>query len=111
MADIRVRQAPLTGVTVPAQRAPSMIDEYPILAVIAAFAQGATRMEGLAELKGKESDRLAATVAELTANGVCASVDGDTLTVEGASEVRGGGTVATHLDHRIAMGGEPGPGL
>ena len=60
-------------------------------------------MDGLAELKVKESDRLAATVAGLTANGVTASADGDTLTVRGAREVRGGGTVTTHLDHRIAM--------
>jgi len=80
-----------------------MIDEYPILAVAAAFAEGETRMDGLAELKVKESDRLAATVAGLTANGVIARAEGDILTVRGAGEVRGGGTVATHLDHRIAM--------
>jgi 3-phosphoshikimate 1-carboxyvinyltransferase len=80
-----------------------MIDEYPILAVVAAFATGDTRMDGLAELKVKESDRLAATVAGLTANGVMARAEGDTLTVRGAREVRGGGSVATHLDHRIAM--------
>jgi 3-phosphoshikimate 1-carboxyvinyltransferase len=80
-----------------------MIDEYPILAVVAAFAAGETRMDGLAELKVKESDRLAATVAGLTANGVAARADGDVLIVRGAGEVRGGGTVATHLDHRIAM--------
>ncbi|MEO8419898.1 MAG: 3-phosphoshikimate 1-carboxyvinyltransferase [Hyphomicrobium sp.] len=103
IADIRVRHAPLTGVHVAAHRAPSMIDEYPILAVVAAFADGETRMDGLAELKVKESDRLAATVAGLTANGVIARAAGDTLTVQGAREVRGGGTVATHLDHRIAM--------
>jgi 3-phosphoshikimate 1-carboxyvinyltransferase len=103
VADIRVRHAALTGVQVPAHRAPSMIDEYPILAVVAAFADGETRMEGLAELKVKESDRLAATVAGLIANGVAARADGDTLTVRGAREVRGGGTVTTHLDHRIAM--------
>lgn len=103
VADIRVRHVPLTGVKVPAHRAPSMIDEYPILAVVAAFAEGETRMEGLAELKVKESDRLAATVAGLTANGVVAVAEGDTLTVRGSRVVRGGGTVATHLDHRIAM--------
>jgi 3-phosphoshikimate 1-carboxyvinyltransferase len=80
-----------------------MIDEYPVLAVLASFAKGATRMEGLAELKVKESDRLAATAAGLIANGVSAVIDGDTLTVEGSSAVKGGGTVATHLDHRIAM--------
>ena len=80
-----------------------MIDEYPILAVVAAFADGETRMDGLAELKVKESDRLTATVAGLTANGVIARAEGDALTVRGAGEVRGGGTVTTHLDHRIAM--------
>jgi 3-phosphoshikimate 1-carboxyvinyltransferase len=103
VADIRVRHAKLAGVHVAAHRAPSMIDEYPILAVVAAFARGATRMDGLAELKVKESDRLAATVAGLTANGAIARAEGDTLTVSGADRVRGGGTVSTHLDHRIAM--------
>jgi len=104
VADIRVRASKLTGVRVPPERAPSMIDEYPVLAAIAAFATGETVMEGLAELKVKESDRLAATAAGLVANGVTARVDGDTLTVVGgAGRVAGGGTVATHLDHRIAM--------
>jgi 3-phosphoshikimate 1-carboxyvinyltransferase len=107
VADIRVRHAGLRGVRVPAERAPSMIDEYPVLACLAAYADGETRMEGLAELRVKESDRLAATAAGLTANGVAAKVDGDTLIVEGArgmtGGVPGGGTVATHLDHRIAM--------
>ena len=104
VADIRVRASKLTGVRVPPERAPSMIDEYPVLAAIAAFATGETVMEGLAELKVKESDRLAATAAGLAANGVVARVDGDTLTVVGgAGRVAGGGTVTTHLDHRIAM--------
>ena len=103
VADVRVRHAPLTGVHVAAHRAPSMIDEYPVLAVVAAFAGGETRMDGLAELKVKESDRLAATVAGLIANGVDAASEGDTLIVRGAPQVRGGGTVATHLDHRMAM--------
>jgi 3-phosphoshikimate 1-carboxyvinyltransferase len=103
VADIRVRHAPLKGVQVAARRAPSMIDEYPVLAVVAAFADGETRMDGLAELKVKESDRLAATVAGLKANGVVGRADGDTLIVEGAGVPRGGGTVATHLDHRMAM--------
>ena len=103
IADIRVRYSKLKGVRVPAARAPSMIDEYPVLAAVAAFAAGDTIMEGLAELKVKESDRLAATAAGLAANGVRASVDGDTLTVHGTAKVPGGGTVATHLDHRIAM--------
>lgn len=103
IADIRVRHRPLKGVVVPAARAPSMIDEYPVLAAVAAFAHGDTRMEGLAELKVKESDRLAATAAGLIANGVGAKIDGDTLSVEGKGAARGGGTVVTHMDHRIAM--------
>ncbi len=104
IADIRARHSKLKGVTVPAARAPSMIDEYPVLAAVAAFAQGDTVMHGLAELKVKESDRLAATAAGLKANGVRARIDGDTLIVHGTGgNVPGGGTVATHLDHRIAM--------
>jgi len=103
IADVRVRTSKLKGIMVPPDRAPSMIDEYPILAVVAAFAKGQTKMQGLGELKVKESDRLAATLAGLHANGVEAAVDGDTLTVTGTSDIRGGGTVTTHLDHRIAM--------
>jgi 3-phosphoshikimate 1-carboxyvinyltransferase len=83
-----------------------MIDEYPVLACLAAYAEGETRMEGLAELKVKESDRLLATAAGLAVNGVPAKVEGDVLTVGGGGSsvgVAGGGTVATHLDHRIAM--------
>lgn len=102
IADIRARSSRLRGVRVPAARAPSMIDEYPVLACVAAFAEGETRMDGLAELKVKESDRLAATAAGLVANGVAARVEGDTLVVTGG-RVRGGGVVETHLDHRIAM--------
>ncbi len=103
VADIRARASRLKGVIVPAERAPSMIDEYPVLAVVAAFAAGETRMQGLAELKVKESDRLAATADGLVANGVAARVEGDDLIVTGAPKVTGGGIVATHLDHRIAM--------
>ncbi|MBX9587666.1 MAG: 3-phosphoshikimate 1-carboxyvinyltransferase [Hyphomonadaceae bacterium] len=104
VADVRVRHSRLKGVSVPASRAPAMIDEYPVLACLAAYADGETRMEGLGELKVKESDRLAATAAGLRANGVSAKVEGDTLIVGGGGAgVRGGGTVATHLDHRIAM--------
>jgi 3-phosphoshikimate 1-carboxyvinyltransferase len=103
VADIVVRHSRLNGVRVPPERAPSMIDEYPVLACLAAYAVGETRMEGLAELKVKESDRLAATAAGLAANGVSARVDGDALVVGGGKSVRGGGAVATHLDHRIAM--------
>jgi 3-phosphoshikimate 1-carboxyvinyltransferase len=103
VADIRVRHSKLKGVRVPPERAPSMIDEYPVLAVLAAFADGDTRMEGLAELKAKESDRLAATASGLVVNGVPHKVDGEMLIVSGAKSVKGGGTVATHLDHRMAM--------
>ncbi len=102
IADIRVRHSRLKGVRVPPERAPSMIDEYPVLAALAAYADGETRMDGLAELKVKESDRLAATATGLQANGVGARVDGESLIVTGGG-VRGGGTVATHMDHRIAM--------
>jgi 3-phosphoshikimate 1-carboxyvinyltransferase len=104
VADLRVRAGPLRGVDVPAARAPSMIDEYPILAVAAAFAQGETRMRGLHELRVKESDRLAAVAAGLAAAGVAHAVEGDDLIVRGGDgAVRGGGLVETHLDHRIAM--------
>jgi 3-phosphoshikimate 1-carboxyvinyltransferase len=103
VADISVRHSKLKGVRVPPGRAPSMIDEYPILACLAAYASGETHMAGLAELRVKESDRLAATVAGLKANGVRASAEGDLLCVDGGRSVPGGGTVATHLDHRIAM--------
>lgn len=104
VADLRIKASPLTGVDVPAARAPSMIDEYPILAVAAAFATGTTRMRGLHELRVKESDRLAAVADGLAEAGVKYEVEGDDLLVEGGSgDVRGGGLVATHLDHRIAM--------
>ena len=104
VADLRVTASRLTGVDVPAERAPSMIDEYPVLAVAAAFAEGPTRMNGLHELRVKESDRLAAVAAGLAANGVHHRVEGEDLVVEGDGSVPvGGGTVATHLDHRIAM--------
>ena len=102
VADLRVRASRLKGVDVPAARAPSMIDEYPILAVAAAFADGETRMRGLHELRVKESDRLAAVAAGLAAAGVRHEIVGDDLVVEGGA-VRGGGLVATKLDHRIAM--------
>ncbi len=102
-ADLRIRHRPLRGVTVPPERVPSMIDEYPILAVAAAFAEGTTRMLGLGELRVKESDRLAMMAAGLAACGVAVSVDGDDLIVEGGGRVAGGATVETALDHRIAM--------
>lgn len=105
VADLRVRASRLTGVTVPAARAPAMIDEYPILAVAASFAEGTTRMQGLHELRVKESDRLAAVAAGLAEAGVDHAIEGDDLLVHGSGgKVRGGGRpVATHLDHRIAM--------
>jgi 3-phosphoshikimate 1-carboxyvinyltransferase len=103
VADIRVRHSALRGVTVPAERAPSMIDEYPMLAALSAYAEGETLMQGLAELRVKESDRLAATEAGLKANGIDAVAAGDTLTVRGSARVAGGGLVETDMDHRIAM--------
>jgi 3-phosphoshikimate 1-carboxyvinyltransferase len=103
MADLRVRASALRGVEVPALRAPSMIDEYPVLAVAAAFAEGTTVMRGLKELRVKESDRLAATADMLRQNGVAVEIVGDDLIVHGKGAVPGGGLVATHMDHRIAM--------
>jgi 3-phosphoshikimate 1-carboxyvinyltransferase len=103
VADLRVRAGPLRGVEVPAARAPSMIDEYPVLAVAATFAEGTTRMRGLKELRVKESDRLAATAALLRANGATMDIEGDDLIVHGMGRPTGGGTVVTHMDHRIAM--------
>ena len=104
VADLRVRAGRLTGVEVPPERVPSMVDEYPVLAVAAAFAAGTTRMRGLQELRVKESDRLAAVAAGLTAAGARSEIVGDDLIVHGSDRPpRGGGPVATHLDHRIAM--------
>ena len=105
VADLRVRSSELKGVIVPAARAPSMIDEYPVLAVAASFAEGETLMQGLEELRVKESDRLAAVARGLEANGVDCTEGEATLAVRGRPEGKGlgGGTVKTHLDHRIAM--------
>ena len=105
VADLRVRHSELKGVRVPPERAPFMIDEYPVLSIAAAFAEGETVMEGLEELRVKESDRLAAVAAGLATNGIDCSEGEATLTVRGRPEGRGygGGTVKTHLDHRIAM--------
>ena len=104
VADIRAAHSRLVGVEVPAERAPSMIDEYPILAVAAAFASGRTTMRGLAELRVKESDRLAAIADGLGLNGLAPEIDGDDLIVDGRDgDVPGGGTVLSRLDHRIAM--------
>lgn len=103
VADLRVTACKLKGVEVPPERAPSMIDEYLILAVAASFAEGTTRMRGLQELRVKESDRLEATAAMLRVNGVGVEIEGDDLIVQGKGMVAGGGEVATHMDHRIAM--------
>jgi 3-phosphoshikimate 1-carboxyvinyltransferase len=109
VADLRVRHSELRGVTVPAERAPSMIDEYPVLAVAAAFAESETLMQGLDELRVKESDRLAAVARGLEGNGVDCTEGKDFLAVRGRPGGKGlGGSggeraVATHLDHRIAM--------
>lgn len=106
VADLVVVASELTGVSVPAARAPSMIDEYPVLAVVAAFADGATEMEGLEELRVKESDRLDMTAKGLRACGVSVQETESSLTVQGCGPtgtVPGGGMIETELDHRIAM--------
>ncbi|GCA48199.1 3-phosphoshikimate 1-carboxyvinyltransferase [Sinorhizobium sp. KGO-5] len=108
VADLRVCYSELKGVTVPEERAPSMIDEYPVLAVAAAFAEGTTVMNGLEELRVKESDRLSAVADGLKLNGVDCDEGEASLVVRGRPGGKGlgniaGGQVKTHLDHRIAM--------
>jgi 3-phosphoshikimate 1-carboxyvinyltransferase len=104
VADLAVRAGPLEGVEVPAARAPTMIDEYPILAVAAAWARGTTVMPGLAELRVKESDRLTAVARGLSACGVEVEAGEDSLIVHGqGGRPPGGATIETGLDHRIAM--------
>lgn len=104
VADLRVRSSRLKGIEVPPARAASMIDEYPVLAVAAAFAEGTTTMLGIHELRVKESDRIAATASGLRANGIKVRESEDGMVVEGrAGEAGGGGHVTTHMDHRIAM--------
>ena len=103
VADIHVKSSELKGINVPASRAPAMIDEYPILAIAAAFASGETLMNGLEELRVKESDRLAAVAKGLEANGISCVEGEDSLKVVGKTKSSGGGLVQTHLDHRIAM--------
>jgi 3-phosphoshikimate 1-carboxyvinyltransferase len=103
VANLRARHSELRGVTVPAERAPSMIDEYPVLAVAAAFAHGETLMQGLGELRVTQSDRLAAMAKGLRVNGVKCEEAADSLLVHGSGRVKGGGRVTTHMDHRIAM--------
>jgi 3-phosphoshikimate 1-carboxyvinyltransferase len=104
VADLRVRAAPLAGAEIPPERAPSMIDEYPVLAVAASCARGRTVMRGLAELRVKESDRLTGIAEGLQRCGVKVSVEGDDLIVHGdGGPPKGAALIATRLDHRIAM--------
>ncbi len=103
IGSVRVRHSPLFGAEFTTEEIPSMIDEIPALAVVAATARGETRIEGLGELRHKESDRLAAIVAGLTACGIEAQADGDTLIIQGRPDIPGGAEVVTHGDHRIAM--------
>ncbi len=102
VGDVTVAWSPLTAVDVPPERVPSMIDEFPVLAIVAAFAEGTTRMSGLAELRVKESDRLGAMAAGLEACGVAVRESADTLEVVGG-RAQGGVEIASRLDHRIAM--------
>ena len=106
VADLRVRfSGAMKGIEVPPERAPSMIDEYPVLSVVAAFSSGKTVMRGVKELRVKESDRIDAMARGLEACGVRVEEDEDTLIVHGMGPggVPGGATCATHIDHRIAM--------
>jgi 3-phosphoshikimate 1-carboxyvinyltransferase len=104
VADLTVSSSPLEGVDVPPERAPAMIDEFPILAVAAACASGTTRMRGLAELRVKESDRLDAIATGLAAAGARVAIEGDDLIVEGSgAPPKGGALIETRMDHRIAM--------
>jgi 3-phosphoshikimate 1-carboxyvinyltransferase len=106
VADLRARFSPnMRGIEVPPERAASMIDEYPILSVVAAYAQGDTVMRGVKELRVKESDRIDAMATGLRANGIAVEDGADWWIVSGcgAQAVPGGATCASHLDHRIAM--------
>jgi 3-phosphoshikimate 1-carboxyvinyltransferase len=103
VADVTARHSQLEGVEVPPERAPSMIDEYPILAVAAAFARGRTVMRGIGEMRVKESDRIALMAAGLKACGVEVEEGPEHMAVTGQAQVRGGARVTTHGDHRIAM--------
>jgi 3-phosphoshikimate 1-carboxyvinyltransferase len=108
VGDVTAAAGMLKGVEVPPERAPTMIDEYPVLAVAAAFAKGDTKMRGLGELRVKESDRLAAIAQGLAACGAEVFIDGDDLIVRGAGQAptgmaKGAAAIPTNLDHRIAM--------
>ncbi len=102
LGDVVVEYTELAAIDVPPERAPSMIDEYPILAIACAFARGISRLRGLSELRVKESDRLAATAAMLRSGGVRVEIEGDDLIVHGGAPP-GAGLVETHMDHRLAM--------
>ncbi|MCB8878903.1 3-phosphoshikimate 1-carboxyvinyltransferase [Acidisoma cellulosilytica] len=105
VGDLIIRAGALQAVEVPRSRVPSMVDEFPVLAVAAAFASGTSRFRGLSELRVKESDRLTATAALLSVNGVSVEIEGDDLVIHGSGgkPPAGGGKVETHMDHRIAM--------
>ena len=103
VGDFTASFSELRAVDVPPERAPSMIDEYPILTVLCAAARGSSRLRGLSELRVKESDRLTATAAMLRVNGVEVEIEGDDLIVHGTGIIPGGGLVETHMDHRLAM--------
>ncbi len=106
VADLVLRAGALRGIEVPAERAPSMIDEYPVLAVAAAFAEGDTVMRGIGELRVKESDRLGAIARGLAACGIAVEEGADSLVIHGrgaGGPPAGGATIATELDHRLAM--------
>jgi 3-phosphoshikimate 1-carboxyvinyltransferase len=104
VGDLVVKHGPLRATDVPSARAPSMIDEYPILAVVASCAEGTTRMRGLKELRVKESDRLSVAAALLAGNGTRIELEGDDMIIHATgSPPEGGATVATHMDHRLAM--------
>ncbi|MDE2239169.1 MAG: 3-phosphoshikimate 1-carboxyvinyltransferase [Rhodospirillales bacterium] len=105
VGDLTAFYSELRAVDVPPARAPSMIDEYPVLAVLCAAARGTSRLRGLSELRVKESDRLSATAAMLRVNGVNVEIEGDDLIIHGNGAIPGGGLVETHMDHRLAMSG------
>jgi 3-phosphoshikimate 1-carboxyvinyltransferase len=103
VGDIIAEHTELSAIETPPERAPSMIDEFPILAIACALARGTSRLRGLSELRVKESDRLAATAAMLRAGGIRVEIESDDLIIHGAKTPAGGGLVETHMDHRIAM--------